>query len=314
MMPRISLVTPTLNQGGTIRQTIESVLKQNYVDIEYWVFDAGSKDGTLEILREYDHDPRFHWVSEPDKGQSDAIGKGLARCTGDLFNWINSDDYLEPGALGKIAEAYRRNPGAHIISGQTAEFRGSPPQVFNRIKLELRSTPEESITVGVYCQPSTFWRTDIFRELGGADPALHCVMDWNLWVRYLALYGQDKVVLMDDLLAHFRHHENAKTTAISPRFYEEAATVFQNLLLTLNAPAPFLIPEAESDPKWQRKPFRLGASFDRNLYLGKYADRMVRVHRRKNPSLAKVWLKRALACKPWVTLWRTKMWFRLLIK
>ena len=80
--PSILLVTPTYQQASTIRETIESVLRQDYADLDYWVFDAGSRDGTVEILRSYENDPRFHWVSEPDKGQSDAINKGLARCTG----------------------------------------------------------------------------------------------------------------------------------------------------------------------------------------------------------------------------------------
>ena len=102
-MPRISLVTPTFRQAATLRETIESVLGQDHRDLEYWVIDAGSQDGTVEMLREYEHDPRFHWISEPDKGQSDAINKGLARSTGEIFNWINSDDYLEPGALARVA-------------------------------------------------------------------------------------------------------------------------------------------------------------------------------------------------------------------
>src|SRR3984957_14153738 len=155
-MPRFSLVTPTYQQAATLRETIESVLRQDHRDLEYWVIDAGSRDGTVELLREYEADPRFHWVSEPDQGQSDAINKGLARCTGEIFNWINSDDYLEPGALSRVADAFAKNPRADIISGATAEFRDPSPRAFNRIHLQLRATAEASITVGVFCQPSTF--------------------------------------------------------------------------------------------------------------------------------------------------------------
>jgi len=313
-VPRISLVTPTYHQASTIRETIESVLNQDYANVDYWVLDAGSKDGTVEILRSYENDPRFHWVSEPDRGQSDAINKGLARCTGEIFNWINSDDYLEPGALRLVAEAFRTNPRLDIVSGSTAEFRGNPPEIFNRIQLQIRATAEQSIPVGVYCQPSTFWRTEVVRELGGIDPSLHYVMDWNLWVRYLARYGQDNVLRLDDLLAHFRHHADAKTSASSSGFYDEAKTVFHNLHLSLNAPEPFLIPEVETSPDWQRRDFQLGPSFDRERYLGSYAERMVRTHRRKNPSLAKTWLGRSWAYKPWVTPWRIKMALRLLLK
>jgi glycosyltransferase involved in cell wall biosynthesis len=313
-VPRISLVTPTYQQAATIRETIESVLGQDYPDLEYGVLDAGSKDGTVEILREYEKDPRFHWVSEPDKGQSDAINKGLARCTGDVFNWINSDDYLEPGALRRVAEAFQKNPGLDIVSGWTAEFRGDPPGIFNRIQLQIRATPEQSIPVGVFCQPSTFWRTEIVRALGGIDPTLHYVLDWNLWVRYLALHGQEKVLLLDDLLAHFRHHAEAKTSASSSKFYDEGKAVFHNLHLSLNAPEPFLIPEVESGPGWQRKDFQFGPTFDRELYLGSYAEKMVRTNRRKDPVLAKAWLNRTWTYKPGVTLWRIKMALRLLLK
>lgn len=313
-MPRIFLITPTYQQASTIRETIESVLRQDYADFDYWVFDAGSRDGTVEILRGYEHDPRFHWVSEPDRGQSDAINKGLARCSGEIFNWLNSDDYLEPGALRRVAEAFRKNPRLDIVSGRTAEFRGNPPEVFNRIQLQVRATAEESIPVGVYCQPSTFWRTEIVRALGGVDSSLHYVMDWNLWVRYLARYGQDNILLLDDLLAHYRHHAEAKTSVGSAKFYDETKTVFHNLHLSLQAPESFLLPEVETSPGWQRRDFQLDPAFDRERYLGCYAERMVRTHRRKNPALAKTWLDRAWAYKPWITSWRIKMALRLLFK
>jgi glycosyltransferase involved in cell wall biosynthesis len=313
-VPRISIVTPTFQQAATIRETIESVLNQDHTDLEYWVLDAGSKDGTVEILRSYEHDPRFHWISEPDKGQSDAINKGLARCTGEIFNWINSDDYLAPGALRRVAEAFEKNPHIDIVSGVTAEFRDDPPRIFNHIHLQVRATAEQTITVGVFCQPSTFWRTKTIVELGGADVSLHYVMDWNLWVRYLVRNGKDKVLRIDDLLAHYRHHAAAKTTSCSAQFYDEAKVVFLNLHLTLKAPAPFLSPEVEKMPGWQRRDFELGPRFDRARYLGSYAERMVRNHRRKNIGLAESWLIRAFWYKPWVTLWRMKMILRFLFK
>jgi glycosyltransferase involved in cell wall biosynthesis len=311
-VPCFSIVTPTFNQAGTIRQTIESVLGQDFADLEYWVFDAASRDGTADILRSYESDPRFHWVSEPDAGQSDAINKGLARATGDFFNWLNSDDYLAPGALRTIAEAAERNPDADIISGRTAEFRGDPPEIFNHLRLELRSSAEASINVGVYNQQATFWRTTVFREGGGVDPALHCMMDWNLWVRYLARHGQERVVRLDPVCAYFRHHAAAKTSALGDRFHAEAKTIFQNLHLTLEAPRDFLRPEVERDAAWSRQPFALRPGFNREFFLGNYAERMVRVNRRKNPALAKLWLDRAFRYPPGATPWRLKMWLRLL--
>jgi glycosyltransferase involved in cell wall biosynthesis len=313
-VPLISIVTPTYQQASTIRATIESVLNHRDLDLEYWVLDAGSTDGTVEILREYERDARFFWTSEPDKGQSDAINKGLARCTGDVFNWINSDDYFEPGALRRVAETFEKCPGMNIVSGWTAEFRGEPAAIFNRIQLQVRATAEQSIPVGVFCQPSTFWRTEIVRALGGVDTALHYVMDWNLWVRYLARYGQENVTLIDDLLAHYRHHAAAKTSTGSAGFYDEAKTVFQNLHLTLQAPPEFLWPEAETNPGWVRRPFEIGPEFDRELYLGAYAERMVRTYRREEPALAKEWLRRAWSYPPGMTWWRLKMAARLMFR
>ena len=312
--PRISLVTPTFNQASTLRETIESVLGQDYENLEYWVFDAGSRDGTVEILKEYESDPRFHWLSEPDRGQSDAINKGLARCTGEIFNWINSDDYLEPGSLQAIAASFEKEESIDVVSGKTAEFRDAPPQIFNTICLPLRASGEETMTVGVFCQPSTFWRTNIIRELGGIDLELHYVMDWDLWVRYLARYGQNGVRQIDQLIAHYRHHPQAKTSAASEKFYQEAATIFRKLLVSLHAPEAFFQLEVGALIPMPEATYIFSTSFNRERYLGAYAERMVRVYRRKNPTVAKQWLKLAFEYKPWVTLWRIKMVIRLLFK
>jgi hypothetical protein len=152
------------------------------------------------------------------------------------------------------------------------------------------------------------------RALGGVDVSLHYVMDWNMWVRYLARYGQKKVVRIDDVLALYRHHAAAKTSTGSAGFYDEAKTVYQNLHLTLNAPEEFLLPEAEANPRWQRREFELRPEFDRARYLGAFAERMVRTHRRKNPALAKEWLWRAWSYKPGFTWWRLKMALRLMLR
>ena len=307
-MPRISIVTPTLNQATTLRETIESVLRQDYPDLEYWVFDGGSTDGTQAILQEYERDPRFHWSSEPDRGQSDAVNKGLARATGEVFNWINSDDYLAPGALRKVARAFEENPRVEIVSGLTGEFRDRHPEVCNYIRLQIRSSPEETITVGVFCQPSTFWRTDIFRALGGLETSLHFTMDWHLWVKYLARYGQDKVLLLPDPLAHFRHHAEAKTSKDSEKFYRDVERVYHDLNTAVQAPPEFLDDQLRSTSPLS---FVLSPEFDRELYLGRYAERRVRVYRKKDLTQARKWIHRAFHYKPGVTWWRMKMALRL---
>jgi glycosyltransferase involved in cell wall biosynthesis len=312
-MIRVSIATPTFNQAATIRQTIESVLSQDYPEVEYWVVDGGSTDGTVDILREYEKNPRFHWLSKDDEGQGDAINKGLSAATGEIFNWINSDDYLEPGALRKVAAAFEKNPDKDIVSGQTAEFYGEPPQIYNYVRLQIRETPEESIVVGVYCQPSTFWRTSVFREMGGIEKKLHFILDWHLWVKYLALHGQERVLIIDDLLAHYRQHPNSKTTRDSDKFYVEAEQVFHDLLSNLQAPAE-LIDTVCADSQLPTLKFQFSGDFDRELFFGKYCERLVRIYRLSDLKKAKVWLNRSFAFKPVITLWRMKMALRLLFK
>src|SRR6056297_3391010 len=111
MLPKISIVTPSFNQGKFLEKTIKSVIDQNYPHLEYIIIDGGSTDSSLNIIKKYEKHLDY-WISEPDRGQSHAINKGLNYCSGQIFNWINSDDYLEPGALFKVAEAWNQEPNA----------------------------------------------------------------------------------------------------------------------------------------------------------------------------------------------------------
>src|SRR5260221_5302272 len=113
----VSIVTPSYNQGKFIRETIESVLTQDYANIEYWVIDGGSTDETLGILQQYENDPRFHWISEPDKGQSDAINKGWSRCQGDVLAWLCSDDLYCPGAIRTQVDYLLSHPDVDAVYG-----------------------------------------------------------------------------------------------------------------------------------------------------------------------------------------------------
>lgn len=237
--PKISIVTPSFNQGQYIEQTIRSVLLQNYPNLEYIIIDGGSTDETISILKKYD--PWItYWVSEPDSGQSDAINKGLAKCTGDIFNWINSDDHLEPNALHKVAEAFMNHPGALQICGYSRIYDDVTNNTIQHHRSELFESIEKTIVQEKINQQGLFYKLSIIREIGKVNPSLSYVMDLELWFRFLCKYGQDKIILIDDVLANFRLHPKSKTNDFQAQFRQEAHCVFHRLLQQINPKHPFL--------------------------------------------------------------------------
>jgi glycosyltransferase involved in cell wall biosynthesis len=295
--PLISIVTPSFNQGRFIRQTIESVLSQDYPNFEYWVIDGGSTDETISILKSFS-DQRFHWISEPDKGQSDAINKGLARCSGEIFNWLNSDDYLEPGCLKEIAAAFAGS--LNIFSGKIRKLNDQTGKTNGYYALELKRTAEETLALGRFCQPSTFWRTSIFKRCGPVREDLHCAMDYYLWARYLMLFGLEGIALSDEILAHYREHTQSKSARLNAQFKDEINGIFFELLQALDAPEflcahfknlttrPVALRKWEFGPHLQKQRLFAILSFQvaRKLYYKRaYAD-------------SREWLKRSLAFKP----------------
>jgi len=311
---KISLVTPCYQASRYIAETIESVLGQDYDDIEYWIVDGGSTDGTVEIIEKYKSDSRLKWISEKDRGQSDALNKGLQRCTGDVFNWINADDAFTSGALRAVAETYASS-GADIVSGQTLEFSESNPDETTLCELPLRSSAEETICRGIYCQPSTFWRLDILRQFGGVKTELHYVMDWHMWVRYLTQYGQQNVVKIPSVWARFRKHETSKSMTAEQGFHAEALAVYRKLIDELGAGdlIPFHEAELGGVPATLDLPtFEFGSHFQRDRFLGCYCDRVAgRLYRKKLYVEAGQWLALAKQVNPRLSWARMKMGWRL---
>lgn len=210
-LPIISIVIPSYNQGAYIGDTLKSIAEQNYPRLELFVFDGGSKDETVNIIKQYEHIITY-WESVPDRGQSHAINKGFERATGYIFNWLNSDDLLEPGALFHLAGLVQKNTAATLFAGSTRIFneagtqRYSGPIVF--------SSPEITLGYGQVNQPSMYYRRDVWKAGEFCNEALHLCMDLDLWMRYLVTHQQKNIVSTDFHLTAFRLHTSSKTLSL----------------------------------------------------------------------------------------------------
>jgi glycosyltransferase involved in cell wall biosynthesis len=217
VFPKISLVTPSLNQGKFIRTTLGSVLAQGYPDLDYRVQDGGSTDGTLAVLREFE--ARVPIVSEKDRGQADAINRGLSKATGEVLGYLNSDDVLLPGTLAAVGEAFAANPELLFVWG-----RASYLDEAGRVVSPYLARPDAIERLADACfiaQPAAFFRRKVWEEIGTFDESLHHTMDYDYWLRIAARYPQSKMRFLDRELAGCRMHADAKTVAGWTRALDE---------------------------------------------------------------------------------------------
>jgi glycosyltransferase involved in cell wall biosynthesis len=209
-LPRMTIITPSYNQGQYIEQTIKSVLAQNYPDLEYWVIDGGSTDGTLDILSKYDD--RIAWTSERDRGQTHAINKGIECSTGEVVAYLNSDDVYEPGALTTAGQFFARHPEAAWVTGKCRIIDQNGQEVRKAItfykNLWLRLGSYTLLLILDYIsQPATFWRREVVERVGAFDEALYYTMDYDYSLRV----GRDcRLHVIDEYLASFRVHAHSK--------------------------------------------------------------------------------------------------------
>jgi len=212
----ISIVTPSYNQASFLEQTICSVLEQDVASLEYFVMDGGSKDGSLEIIQK--HASRLAgWVSEKDRGQADAINKGLRQCKGEIVAWLNSDDYYLPGAIQRAVRAFDENPQAGLVYGDVLSV-DAESKSFNLQRFEPFGLLD-LMSFRIISQPAVFMRRALLEQAGLLDPSYHCLLDHHLWLRLARLAP---VVYIPETLAAARYHAQAKNVARPAEFGREA--------------------------------------------------------------------------------------------
>jgi len=244
---KITIVTPSLDQGEFIERTVRSVLdQQGDFELEYLVFDGGSRDGTQEVLARYSD--RLRLVVEPDGGQAEAVNKGLRAATGDVVGWVNSDDLLFPGALGRVAEAFRARPDLVWLHGRCEIIDEADRPIRRWVSAykdhRCRRYSRESLLVENFVsQMTVFWRRSAHERVGFLDESLRYTFDYDLWLRFAAL--QDPL-FVDEKLAAFRWYVRSKSGAHFERQFEEDEAVFRR-----HAPPGRLLRLRKRWKKWQ---------------------------------------------------------------
>ncbi len=220
----VSIVTPSYNQAPYLEATIRSVLEQDYDQIEYIIVDGGSTDGSGEIIKRY-ADRLAWWVSEKDRGQTDAINKGFARAKGDVLAWLNSDDTYQPGAIREAVAYLKAHPEAGMVYGD-CNYIDENGRVIGRFPAARTNYARLRRGYVHIPQQSSFWRGDLWRKVGPLDPTFYFAMDYDLWVR---LAAEAPLHYIPRLWANFRLHSGAKTVLADERCWPEMLRVHQRL-------------------------------------------------------------------------------------
>jgi len=219
--PRISIVTPSYNQGYFIEETIRSVLLQGYPDIEFIIVDGASTDDSVEIIKKYEPWLEF-WVSEEDRGQSHAINKGVDQATGEILFWLNADDVCLPGTFDIVGRTFVENPQARLVIGQARVIDASSKAIG---ELGSRFTSWQDLVTcptNMVRQISAFFARELFTAYGGVDEDLFIAMDTELLLRFTRHCAP---LIIDEHLAAYRRHTGAKTSSDVVRVYHEADRV-----------------------------------------------------------------------------------------
>jgi glycosyltransferase involved in cell wall biosynthesis len=231
MKPLVSIVTPTFNQAAFLRETIESILRQDYHHIEHLIIDDGSTDETRSVLESFG--TRLRWWSRPNRGQTPTINEGLETCRGEIVTWLNSDDTLLPGAVSWAVSAFSRHAQAGVVFGDTL-FTSSNGSPLNR----TTACPFDYDTFVVEChnpipQCSSFILRSLLEETGPLDPSFFYFMDWDLWLRA----GLRRPIVYEPvLLSTYRLHPQSKTVAQTRRSAPELEYMYRKYFAGTQVP------------------------------------------------------------------------------
>lgn len=215
--PLVSIITPSYNQGEFLEDTIRSVLSQEYPHVEYWIIDGDSDDGSLEIIEKY-ADHLAGWISEPDKGQADAINKGFREIRGEIVGWINSDDVYRPQAIESAVRTLQAHPEVGLVYSDVDSIDANG-ELFNRMHYDQWQLVD-LMTLKILGQPSVFFRRSALEAAGELDTSYHYLLDHHLWLR-MAVKTQMQYV-PKQVWAAARMHAGAKNVSDAGGFGEEA--------------------------------------------------------------------------------------------
>lgn len=214
-MSLVSIITPSYNQAAFLEQTIQSVLGQEGVPVEYLIVDGGSTDGSVEIIRKH-ADQLAWWVSERDAGQAEAINKGLQLAKGEIVAWLNSDDLYAPGAIAQAAATFQANPEAGLVFGDAVTIDPAGRQIGRFVFGDWGL--DELMGFRIICQPAVFMRRTTLEQAGYLDTSYHYLLDHQLWLRIARL---SPICHVSQVWAQARHHPGAKNVAQPEGFSRE---------------------------------------------------------------------------------------------
>jgi len=215
-MKLVSIITPSYNQAKYLEQTIQSVLGQEYPNIEYIVIDGASTDDSEQVIRKY-MDRLAYWISEKDSGQAEAINKGFRRARGDVVAWLNSDDYYLPDVISSVVKVFEENPDVVMVYGDMLAVDENGHTI-NALKYKQLSL-QDLLCFQIIGQPGVFFRRDVLEKTGGLDITFHYLLDHHLWIR---MAQQGKILHVDQTWSAARYHAEAKNRANATEFGHDA--------------------------------------------------------------------------------------------